>query len=157
MADDILNMSLDDIIKKNAEKSKQAKQSKQVKKNKGKDQPKPKQQAAPSNKLSKVTQGGVGKKAGFGRVWGAYKNMVWLIEMQCTCTVGFSSLFVMQGRQGRPKVVIATVKNDATKRDALEGGGKWKHDMFKQVAGAASASNTAAGRTSGAKLYVRGA
>lgn len=64
MADDILNMSLDDIIKKNAEKSKQAKGKKP--KAAGKDQPK----GGKPNKLGRVNQGGVGKKPQAGRVRG---------------------------------------------------------------------------------------
>ncbi len=151
MADDILNMSLDDIIKKNAEKSKQAKQVKQAKTNKGKEQPKQKQQAGPSSKLTKVTQGGVGKKSGFGRVWVELVGIESVDGIDCAST---SASYTTQGRQGRPKLAIATVRNDAAKREALDGGAKWKHDMFKQVAGAAAAQPNTGGRTSGAKLYV---
>lgn len=65
MADDILNMSLDDIIKKNAEKAKQAKPRKP--KAAGKDQPK----AGKPNRLGRVNQGAIGKKPQAVRVRGS--------------------------------------------------------------------------------------
>lgn len=46
------------------------------------------------------------------------------------------------------------IKNDASKREALEGGGKWKHDMFTQSGGGRAAAGTAAGRGGSTKLYV---
>lgn len=71
MADDILNMSLDDIIKKNAEKARQAKPKKP--KASGKDQ---QQQGGKANTLGRVKQGGVGKKPQLVRVRGQFDAVV---------------------------------------------------------------------------------
>lgn len=52
------------------------------------------------------------------------------------------------------RTALSVIKNDASKREALEGGGKWKHDMFTQSGGGRAAAG-AAGRAAGsAKLYV---
>lgn len=52
------------------------------------------------------------------------------------------------------RTALSVIKNDASKREALEGGGKWKHDMFTQSGGGRAAAGTAAGRGGSTKLYV---
>lgn len=148
MADDILNMSLDDIIKKNAEKARQGKPKKP--KAAGKDQ---QQQGGKVNKLGRVKQGGVGKKPQAGRVRGQPGAGVRSMGgSHCSTTCRVHQGVPSQGRQVR--TALSVIRNDASKRDALEGGGKWKHDMFTQSGGGRAAAAPARGGN--AKLCVGG-
>lgn len=52
------------------------------------------------------------------------------------------------------RTALSVIRNDASKREALEGGGKWKHDMYTPQAGGGRPAG--AGRAGSTKLYVGG-
>lgn len=163
MADDMLNLSLDDIIRKNKSDKKPV-----SKKDKPKGIPvgrspkvvtvrstKEQQQSKTDRLVKAVAQGGVAKK---GR--GSTKFEAARAERTVPLQRGPGPRGrdeVRGGRgAGRPD---GPPRNDAARRAALDGNGKWQHDLFREVAAGQPRNNLqarlgAAAGAAGAKLFI---